>query len=60
LKKPPKHPDVDFYSNIETYARIMYGAVEWDDAVKEEKLTVSHGEPADVEMFKRILLWRWD
>jgi predicted N-acetyltransferase YhbS len=60
LKEPPKHPDIEFYSDIKTYARIVHGAVEWDDAVKEEKLRVSHGEPADVEMFKRILLWRWD
>jgi len=60
LREPPKHPDVDLCSDVETYARIMHGAVQWDEAVKGEKLTVSHGEPADVEMFKRILLWRWD
>jgi ribosomal protein S18 acetylase RimI-like enzyme len=60
LREPPKHPDIDLYSDMETYVRIVHGAVEWDEAVKQEKLTVNHGEPADVEMFKRILLWRWD
>jgi ribosomal protein S18 acetylase RimI-like enzyme len=60
LKEPPKHPDVEFCSDMQTYARIVHGAVEWEEAVKEEKLTIKHGEKADVEMFKRILLWRWD
>ena len=60
LREPPKYPDVDFYSDMETYARIVHGAVKWENAVEEEKLTINHGEPADVEMFKRILLWRWD
>jgi hypothetical protein len=60
LKELPRHPDIDLHSDMETYARIMHGAVQWDEAIKEGRLTVSHGEPADVDMFKRILLWRWD
>ena len=60
LKEPPKHPDVEFYSDLETYARIVHGAIQWDDAVKEGKLRVSIGETADVKMFRRIVLWRWD
>jgi len=60
LKQPPKRPDIDFSSHMQTYARIMRGALHWEDAVKGRKLTVSHGEPADIKMFLRILRWSWD
>ena len=60
LRQPPKRPDIDFSSDVQTYARIMRGAFHWEDAVKERKLTVSHGEPVDIEMFLRILRWSWN
>lgn len=60
LKEPPERPSIDFSSDLQTYARIVRGVVQWEDAVREEKLTVNRGEPADIEVFLRILHWRWD
>jgi hypothetical protein len=60
LKKPPRRPNIEFYSDLQTYSRIVRGVVQWEGAVKEGKLTVNRGEAADIEMFKRILHWRWD
>jgi len=60
LKKPPKRVDIEFSTDSETYTKIMRGVVQWEDAVKAEKLIVKRGELADIEMFKRILHWRWD
>jgi ribosomal protein S18 acetylase RimI-like enzyme len=60
LEEPPKRPNIEFSSDLQTYARIARGVVQWEDAVKEGKLTVNRGEAADIEMFERILHWRWD
>jgi len=60
LKKPPKRADIEFSTDLQTYAGIQRGVVQWEDAAKEGKLIVKSGEPADIETFKRILHWRWD
>jgi predicted N-acetyltransferase YhbS len=60
LKTPPKRVDVEFSTDLQTCLKIMRGLVQWEDAVKEGKLSVKLGEPADIEMVKRILNWRWD
>jgi GNAT superfamily N-acetyltransferase len=60
LKKPPKCADIEFSTDLYTYLKIMRAILLWEDAVKEGKLSVKRGEPADIEMFKRILHWSWD
>jgi len=60
LKTPPKRVDIEFSTDLQTYARILRGVVQWEDAVKAGTLLVKRGEPADIEMLKRILNWRWD
>jgi len=60
LKKPPKRADIEFSTDVQTYARIMQGVVQWEDAVKATTLIVKWGEQADVEMLKRILRWNWE
>jgi len=59
-KKPPKRADIQFYTDLQTYTRILQGITQWEDAIKAGNLTVKRGEPADIEMLKRILNWRWD
>ena len=59
LKKPPKEPDLEFFTDLQTYARIVRAVVKWEEAVNTRKLVVKRGEPADLEMLKRILNWRW-
>lgn len=60
LKKQPKTPDIVFSTDAQTYTRICWGAIEWEHAVKTRKLVVEQGEPADIEMLKRILRWMWE
>lgn len=59
LKKPPKQGDIEFFTDLQTYTKITRGVVKWEDAVRTGNLTVRRGEPADIEMLKRILNWRW-
>ncbi len=59
-KKPPKTLDIIFSTDARTYTRICLGAIEWEEAVKTRKLVVEKGEPADIEMLKRILRWMWE
>jgi len=59
LKKAPKKPDIQFYTDLQTYAKILRGAVQWEDAVETRKLTVQRGEPADIQILRRILKWDW-
>jgi hypothetical protein len=54
-KKPPKTPDIALSTDIPTFTRIGFGAVEWKEAVKDGKLTVKRGEPTDIQMLVRIL-----
>ena len=60
LTKVPKLADIEFSTDLETYVKVRRGVVSWEDAVKDRKLTVTRGDPEDVEMFRRILRWRWD
>jgi len=60
LKKLPKQADIEFSTDLQTYAKIVRNVVKWEDAVKAGKLRVKHGEPADVEMLNRVLHWSWD
>lgn len=60
LKKPPKTPDIMFSTDVPTFTRIGFGAIEWKEAVKAGKLTVKRGEPADIQMLIRILKWSWE
>ncbi|KPV62138.1 MAG: hypothetical protein AOA65_2030 [Candidatus Bathyarchaeota archaeon BA1] len=60
LRKPPKRADIEFSTDLKTYTKIVRGVVQWEDAVNTDKLVVKRGEPAEVEMLKRILNWRWD
>ena len=60
LKKPPKQADIEFSTDLQTYTRIMRGVAQWEDVVKAGQLKVKRGKPADIEMLKRILRWRWD
>ena len=60
LAKPPKRTNIELSTDLETYAKIRRGVVQWEDAVKDGKLSVIKGEPTDVEMLKRILRWKWD
>ena len=60
LKKPPKTPDIVFSTDVLTYTRVCWGVLEWKEAVKTRKLVVKRGEPADIEMLKRILKWMWE
>jgi len=59
LSKPPKHADIDFSTDLQTYTGIRREIVRWDDAVKAGKLVVNRGEPADIEMLNRVLTWTW-
>jgi len=61
LKKPPKKPDVVLSTDILTYTKIVgEGVFDWEEAVKTKKVTLKRGEPADVEVLKRILRWTWE
>jgi len=60
LAKPPKRVDIEFSTDLETYVKVRRNVVQWEDAVTSGKLTVAKGEVPDIEMFKRILHWRWD
>jgi len=60
LSKPPKRVDIEFSTGLETYVKIRRNVVQWEDSVKDGKLTVTKGEAPDIEMLKRILHWRWD
>lgn len=59
LKKPPRQPDIEFFTDVQTYAKIVRGVVQWEDAAKTGKLTVKQGEHGDIEMFQRVLKWDW-
>jgi len=61
LERPPKKPDVVFFTDILTYAKIVgEGVFDWEEAVKTRKATLKRGEPVDVEALKRILRWTWE
>ena len=60
LKKAPKTADIEFASDLETYTKIVRNVLAWEDAVKAQKLVVKRGGAVDIEMFLRILHWRWD
>ncbi len=60
LSKPPRRADIELSTDLETYAKIRRGVVQWEEAVKDGKLSLTRGEQADVEMLKRILRWKWD
>jgi ribosomal protein S18 acetylase RimI-like enzyme len=60
LVKPPKRVDIEFSTDLETYARFRRGVVQWEDAVKDEKIVVVKGDAKDIEMLRRVLRWRWD
>ena len=60
LAKPSRRVDIEFSTDLETYVKIRRNVVQWEDAVTSRKLTVTKGELPDIEIFKRILHWRWD
>ena len=60
LTKVPKLADIEFSTDLETYVKVRRGVILWEDAVKDGRLTVTKGDPEDIEMFRRILSWRWD
>lgn len=60
LAKPPKRVDIDFSTDLETYVKVRRNVVQWEDAVKSGKLIAAKGEAPDIDMFKRILHWKWD
>jgi len=60
LARLPKRVDIEFSTDLETYFKIRRNVVQWEEAVKNRKLTVAKGEQPDIEMLKRILRWRWD
>jgi hypothetical protein len=60
LSKPPKKADIELSTDLETYVKIRRGVVQWEEAVKDGRLSLTKGERADVEMLKRILRWKWD
>lgn len=60
LKKVPKKADIEFSTDLQTYAKITRNVLTWEDAVKAQKLVVERGEAADIETLQRILHWRWD
>jgi len=60
LRKAPKTADIEFSTDLETYTKIMRNVLTWEDAVKAQKLVVKRGEAVDIDMFLRILHWRWD
>lgn len=60
LREPPKRADIEFSTDLQTYIKIMRAVVQWEDAVKDGKLTVKRGDEAEIEMLRRILNWRWD
>lgn len=60
LAKPPRRVNIQFSVDLETYAKILRGVVQWENAVSEGKLRVERGDQQDIEMLKRILNWRWD
>jgi ribosomal protein S18 acetylase RimI-like enzyme len=59
LKKTPKAADIEFSTDLPTYAMIMRNVLMWVDAVKQKKLIVKRGEAADIEVFNHILHWSW-
>lgn len=60
LSKRPRKADLELFTDLETYAKIRRSVVQLEEAVKDGKVSVKKGDPADVEMLKRILRWKWD
>jgi ribosomal protein S18 acetylase RimI-like enzyme/putative sterol carrier protein len=60
LANPPKRADIELSTDLETYLKIGRNVIQWKDAVKDGKLTLTKGEMHDIDIFKRILHWRWD
>lgn len=60
LKDIPKTADIEFTTDIETYAKIVRNVLSWEEAVKRKKLVAQKGEASDIEMLNRILHWSWD
>ncbi len=60
LKKSPRKPDIVFSTDVSTYTKIRWGAIEWEEAAKTKKLVVKQGIPKDVAMLVRILKWMWE
>lgn len=59
LKTAPKIADIEFATDLETYAKILRNVLPWEEAVKQKKLVVHKGEATDIEMLNRILHWKW-
>ena len=60
LSKPPKSADIIIATSVETFIRVMWGAIEFEKAVKTGKMQVKKGGEADLRMLKKILIGIWD
>jgi GNAT superfamily N-acetyltransferase len=60
MHKPPKNADIVIATSLETLFRIMWGELGFEEARKTGKIHVKHGNVADLQMLKRILIRIWD
>jgi recombinational DNA repair ATPase RecF len=60
LSKPPKSAHFYFKTDAETLARIMFGEIELENAVKTGLIRLKKGTEADLKILRKILLGIWD
>ncbi|MFX0068989.1 MAG: GNAT family N-acetyltransferase [Candidatus Hodarchaeota archaeon] len=59
LRKVPKRIDIEFSTDLQTYTKIWWNVLSWEEAVKDKILVLKQGKKEDIELFKRFLHWRW-
>ena len=60
LRKVPRKIDVEFSTDLQTYTKIWWNVLPWEEAVKDKRLVLQRGGQEDIELFKRFLHWRWE
>ncbi|MFX0097703.1 MAG: GNAT family N-acetyltransferase [Candidatus Hodarchaeota archaeon] len=60
LRKVPRMVDIKFSTDLQTYTKIWWNVLPWEEAVKDNRLVVEQGEKEDIDLFKRFLHWRWE
>jgi GNAT superfamily N-acetyltransferase len=59
-REPPRNAYIVISTSLETLFRIMWGGLGLVDAMKTGKIRVKHGNEADLQMLRRILIRIWD
>ncbi|MFX1486111.1 MAG: GNAT family N-acetyltransferase [Promethearchaeota archaeon] len=58
-RRVPKRIDIEFSTDLQTYTKIWWNVVPWEEAIESKRLVLKRGEQEDIELLKRVLHWRW-